>query len=480
MRMFYRHMITAPMMAMLAVMPLWAITTDEVDAAVAAAKAAPKNQTLNREAADALKDAGRYDEAIAFYRKGGNSGNLGIAESYFMLYEYDNAEEYLDKYLAKRSKAEQARDNEFSYGDGSETLDWTDNLRSRIELGRSMLDRVEKIQVIDSINVPSETFFEFIKLAHNAGSFAGEDQVDKVITRDQLEALGISNLIEPAFISEAGDDMIWYGSTPDGDSKMFESIRLADGSWDKPTPLFDYEKMFGNKNGSWVSYPFLHADGVTLYFAADGENSLGELDIFISRKDADGFLQPSNIGMPYNSPFNDYLYAIDEQTGAGWWATDRNQIPDSVTIYTFIPQDLRINYPVDTPGLVNYARLSSISMTQTDEGNSADIRERIAELSRRKPTASDDGFDFALPSGKVLHSISEFTNRMAASAMNDYLAEQASLANLKDRLAELRLKYAAGDNGTATEILSLEKNIEDKNAELRRQRNLIVSLESGM
>jgi len=30
-----------------------------------------------------------------------------------------------------------------------------------------------------------------------------------------------------------------------------------------------------------VAYPFLMADGVSLYFAADGEESLGGLDIFI-------------------------------------------------------------------------------------------------------------------------------------------------------------------------------------------------------
>ena len=46
----------------------------------------------------------------------------------------------------------------FSYGNGDETLDWTDYLRSRIDLGRSMLDRVEKIQIVDSINVPADQF----------------------------------------------------------------------------------------------------------------------------------------------------------------------------------------------------------------------------------------------------------------------------------------------------------------------------------
>ena len=82
------------------------------------------------------------------------------------------------------------------------------------------------------------------------------------------------------------------------------------------------------------------SDGITLYYANDGDNTLGGYDIFMTRKGDDGrFLQPQNIGMPYNSPYDDYMLAIDEVTGAGWWATDRNQIPDSVTIYVFVPND---------------------------------------------------------------------------------------------------------------------------------------------
>lgn len=147
-----------------------------------------------------------------------------------MLYDYDKAEEYLDKYLAKRTKAEAERDKEFSYGDGSETLDWTENLRSRIELGRSMLDRVEKIQIIDSINVPQESFFKFIRLAKSAGSLVGETEVEKVVPQETVEQLEISSLWSPAYLSESGDDIIWYGSTQDGNSKFYESTKLSDGT----------------------------------------------------------------------------------------------------------------------------------------------------------------------------------------------------------------------------------------------------------
>ena len=467
-------------MAAGAALSLSAITPTEVEAAVRAAKDAPKNQALNREAAEALKDAGRYEDAIAFYLKGGNSGNLGIAESYFMLYDYDKAEEYLDKYLAKRTKAEEKNDKEFSYGNGTESIDWTDHLRSKIELGRSMLDRVEKIEVIDSINVPADEFLKYFRLAKSAGQLVDESMVENIISSDQSDALGFSNRWAPAYMSEAGDDIIWYGSTQDGDSKMFESTRLTDGSWDKPAPLFDYASIFGNSNGSWVSYPFLMSDGITLYFAADGDSSLGELDIFISRKDSDGFLQPSNIGMPYNSPFNDYLYAIDEQTGAGWWVTDRNQIPDSVTIYTFIPQDLRINYPVDTPDLIEYAKLSSIAMTQNGESDYDSLRKRIAEISDNKSNGGERQFDFSLPTGKILHSMNDFSNRQAASAMRDYLTVQATYAKLQSELANLRLQYSKGEKSIGDRILSLEKETEVKKMDLRRLKNRVITLETGM
>lgn len=269
----FRHIILS-CIACTTVLGAMAITPAEVSKAVSLARESPKNRTLNRNAGDALKDAGQFKDAISYYLKADNSGNLGAAECYFYLYEYDKADEYLDKYLEKRSKAEESRDNKFSYGDGSETADWTDDLRKRIDLGRSMLDRVEKIEIVDSINVPAESFYKFFKLAKSAGSFGDEMEIEKVVKAETLKQSGIVSLWSPVFTTETGDDMIWYGSAENGNSKMFESSRLTDGSWDKPVALFDYTGIFGDNNGSWVSYPFLMSDGVTLYFAADGDNSL--------------------------------------------------------------------------------------------------------------------------------------------------------------------------------------------------------------
>lgn len=472
----FRHIILSCLVGIPALSSM-AITPAEVSKAVSLAREAPKNRVLNRNAGDALKDAGRFREAISYYLKADNSGNLGAAESYFYLYEYDKADEYLDKYLEKRSKTEEAKDKNFSYGDGSETTDWTDDLRKRIDLGRSMLDRVEKIEIIDSINVPAESFYKFFRLAKSAGRFDDEIAIEKAVKSETLKQSGIVSLWSPVFMTEAGDDMIWYGSAENGNSKMFESSRLTDGSWDKPTELFDYAGIFGDNNGSWVSYPFLMSDGVTLYFAADGDNSLGELDIFISRRDNDGFLQPSNIGMPYNSPYNDYLYAIDEENKLGWWATDRTQLKDSVTIYTFIPQELRVNYPTDTPNLTDYAMVKSIAMTQDGDTDYDALRTRIASITGDEHDNGSPNFVFGLPGGRIITSMNQLSNNRAAMAMKEYLNAKDSYEKMKEDLAKLRQAYARQDKSAANRILSLEKELDAKKAELLRLKNRVVKLE---
>lgn len=477
-----KRLIFTLLAAMLLAAP--AVRADRADDAVAAAKAAPKAKArvLAREAGDALMQEGRYQEAMSWYLKADNAGNLGAAEAAYYLYDFDRASELLDKYLEKRTKAEAAKDVDFSNRPEAEPTDWTDYLASRISMGSEMLDRVEKIQIIDSINVPADDFFRYLHLASSAGRLVDEDVVAQVIDDELLESLGLVEITAPAYVTEGGEDLIWTATDADGNAQVFESVRLADGSWDAPQQLFDYASLFGNENGMWLSAPFLMNDGVTLYFAADGEESLGGLDIFISRRDGDKFLQPSNIGMPYNSPFNDYLYAIDEETGTGWWATDRNRIPDMVTIYTFIPQELRINYPVDTPDLTSYARVASIAATHDTSADYSRLRRRIANLGSNTAASSaneEDGlrFEFAFPDGHVARRMSDLRTPMSRAAMKELLEARAEIASVQTELSSLRSAYAKGDHGNSQRILDLERRLDTLRSSLTDLSNHVVTAE---
>ena len=68
------------------------------------------------------------------------------------------------------------------------------------------------------------------------------------------------------------------------------------------------------------------ADGITIYFGSEGHEGLGGYDIFTSRFNSEtaDYLPPQNVGMPFNSPYNDYMMAFDELAGVGCF--DRNPV----------------------------------------------------------------------------------------------------------------------------------------------------------
>ena len=279
-----------------------AAMADEVTDAVAAAKKSPKNQKANRRAAEALRDAGQPAEAITYFIKSDNRGNLDAAELCFDLYDFQRAGELLDKYLSKRTKDQSAADNQYIPQWSDEPTDYTDILRHRINLGLSMLDRVEKIAVMDSVNIPADDFLNYYRMARTAGRLRPDSRVERLLPRGWITAQGLATLSPAAFESEAGDYVMFAAMDDEsGKSALYETYQLADGQWIEPVRLFDFESIFGKDSGSTVDFPFLMPDGVTLYFAADGEDSLGGLDIFVSRRGDESYLQPSNVGMPYNS-----------------------------------------------------------------------------------------------------------------------------------------------------------------------------------
>ena len=189
------------------------------------------------------------------------------------------------------------------------------------------------------------------------------------------------------FIPEFRNRMLWAMPDSTGTLRLTETYKLNSGKWDKYTFLTEDLNDNGNAN-----YPFMMADGTTLYYACDGDNSIGGYDIYMSQKNFDTgeYLQPQNIGMPYNSPYDDYLLVIDEMTGAGWWATDRNRIPGKITIYIFIPNEIRQNYDVDNENIASLAAVKSIRDTWEPGADYSSILEEIAMNNEEKETEKKD------------------------------------------------------------------------------------------
>lgn len=276
----------------------------------------------------------------------------------FLDYRFDDAADLYEEYrnLMKKAKKDVAEELE----DYERTLD----------IARSAFDRVQKIVIIDSISLPRDKFYSSYRLANSAGSIKNSGNL-----KSRPKEL---NANTPVFTSGEQDRLIWAQNNGDGEQTLIEGLRLLDGSW-VTHEIFqeDYEKS-GN-----YAYPFMLSDGQTFYFANDGEESMGGYDIFVAQRDArtGEFLQPLNLGMPFNSPYDDLLMAIDEEHGIGWWATDRNSPDGNVTVFVYLLNEIRQNYPSSTENLADFAKISDIKLTQ-DSTKTSEYKSKILNLKK--------------------------------------------------------------------------------------------------
>jgi hypothetical protein len=184
-----------------------------------------------------------------------------------------------------------------------------------------------------------------------------------------------------AYYTGRGDKMLFSNKVYGDQLDLNVSYRLV-GGWSEAANLTSVLNTPEDEN-----FPFELPDGVTLYFASKGHNSLGGYDIFLSRYNAtiNEYSEPVNIGMPFNSPANDYLYVFDEMTHIGWFATDRFQHPDTVVVYEFIPnnekiliktEDVEYRRQVAQMKVYRKAKLS----TEEDEKVAAEIEKKESEI----------------------------------------------------------------------------------------------------
>jgi hypothetical protein len=334
-----------------------------------------------------------------------------------------------------------------------------ESMRHTAQRMDEMMQRVEQIVVIDSITVDSSDFFKAFHLDPSAGVLCDA----KATLPQGFEAADLSVV----YLPEKETTMIW--GSPTG---LMQSSCFTDGTWNSPTPLGDQLNCGGVAN-----YPFLMADGVTLYYATKGDDSLGGYDLYVSRRDDSGFLSPQNMGMPYNSPANDYMLAIDEVSGLGWWASDRTGIPGKVTIYVFIPAEMRTNVDVDSPNLAALASLSNISLTWPDEQTLATYRKRLL-LDESTPGASrgEYDFEFTFPNGQIYHYWSDFRSGDAQQAMERYVDALESFNADSEALEQMRADYTK-NKSLSSKILAAENKLENNRLTLKKLANRVIKAE---
>ena len=323
------------------------------------------------------------------------------------------------------------------------------------------LQVTERVTFIDSMLLKKEEVMDMLYLGNENGSVASYAKFFNVKEKDTLDCT--------LFRSQLGDKIIYAQPDTAAVLHLYASEMIGQ-KWCEPVLLPGLEDTVSH------NYPFMLADGTTLYYASKSEEGLGGYDIYMTRWDSDTqrFFKPENIGMPFNSAANDYLYLVDEFNQLGWFVTDRGQGGDTVCVYCFIPNETRRIYDTSTMGrdtLVALANINSIRDTWTDQERVKDALNRLDILRTKSKKSAQSQFHFIVNDRITYTNLSQFRNEESRKLANKWLKLVDERNKASEQLEELRKQYSVSrpekKAELAASILALEQKYEKLIADVR-------------
>lgn len=316
------------------------------------------------------------------------------------------------------------------------------------------LQVTERVTFIDSVLLKKSEVLEILSLGNESGSIHSYASYFKLKEKDTLDcALFCSQL----------EDKIIYAQPDTGAILHLYAREMIGDKWSEQVMLPGLEDTVSQ------NYPFMLSDGATLYYASMGEESLGGYDIFMTRWDAESqrFFKPENIGMPFNSEANDYLYLIDEFNHLGWFVTDRGQRADTVCVYCFIPNETRKIYDTSEIGrdtLVSYANIHSIRDTWTDMSQVKEALERLSILKESHKKTKKSSFKFIISDNITYTSLSQFRHDESKQLAERWIKMNKEREKVASKLNTLRYQFISVKEDKkqklSSNILTLEQTYE--------------------
>jgi hypothetical protein len=329
-------------------------------------------------------------------------------------------------------------------------VDRSDSLIAKCEADLKAVSRVRDVVIIDSLTVPREQFF----LQYRPGAESG-----RLLAASDCGTTFADAADGMVFETQAGTLRIFVSASDP--TQLYES-HLSNGAWDEPRPLEGLET-----GGRRIAYPFVRTDGETFYFALeDADDGLGGYDLYETHYDteSESFYTPERLPMPFNSPGDDYMMAIDETHQVGWWATSRHASPEFLTIYLFQVEDEPSYLSGDQ---ISAARIDALSNTwRTPEGY-ADL---VAQVMEAPQEAVATGTEFiVINDNRVYTSEGDFRSSDARRAYEQAQATQSQLTELQEQLDAARQEWHDAASARRTQLRPTLLKMEEQELQLRKQ-----------
>lgn len=166
-----------------------------------------------------------------------------------------------------------------------------------------------------------------------------------------------------------GNTMYFISDMPGGygGTDIYVTKKEGDG-WGVPKNLGDEINTEGME-----MFPYVDKDGI-LYFASDGQGGLGGLDIFRTKPDEKSgkFGKVRNMGAPINSSYDDFALVYGTDKSVGYFTSNRPEGKGLDDIYSFQDdgvylEGIVVDAETDEP-ICNSKVIMKAKLTQSEEG----------------------------------------------------------------------------------------------------------------
>ena len=257
---------------------------------------------------------------------------------------------------------------------------------------------------------------------------------------NQLDSLGIEDsFVKSMYVPDNAQSLYYSSRDEDHINNIYVTHNLGE-QWSVPELI--NEQMTSSSD---EIFPMLSPDGRSLYFASKGLYGMGGYDLYVSRwnKDTKDWDVPVNMGFPYSSPYDDFLFMNTDDGKYSIFASNRECSKDSVYIYVLEYDSMPVRKTIsDVESLRKLAALSpavdpsridnaAVSEKMPDNEDTKQYMEKMTEV--RELRESIYLYGKALDEDRL--KLSSLEGSEKTDLMNDILAREMSLPAMNDSLS---------------------------------------------
>ncbi len=177
-----------------------------------------------------------------------------------------------------------------------------------------------------------------------------------------------------------------------GGRDIWVTHRLPTGRWSRPENLGEAVNTSGDE-----SCPFMHADNETLYFNSNGHTGYGMTDLFFSKKVNDSsWVVAENLGYPVNTIDDQGSLIVAADGKTAYYASDGNDTKGGLDLYSFqLREDVRPLRTLWVKGKV-FDKKTQVGLPSAVELSDVKRQKLISKIQ----TDEDGNYFITLPVGK--------------------------------------------------------------------------------